>query len=150
MKGDLPILIVEHDEREQALFSLAMASNKIRNPIRFAATNDEIFSYLGSIFYHPRLAQNRLPGVIILNHTLSKAESFGVLESIKGNSIYKQIPVVVLSSSSNAEDMDTCYSKGCNGYFTRPFNEEEYKKVVKVIYDFWLDAATVPYYTVNT
>ncbi len=146
MKGNLPILIIEDQTRLQEFIRGAIQYNQIKNPVFYATTKTEATDYLGSIHYQPARDQNRLPGVIILNYHLEGDTSLQLLGALKKDPIYQQIPVIMFSGSDTEEDMDVCYALGCNGYFTMPQNEQEFNKVIKVIYDFWLHAAAIPYF----
>ena len=146
MKGNLPILIIEDKIPVQESIRRAMQHNKISNPVFFATTRTEAFDYLSSIHYLPTRSQNRLPGVILLNYKVEGDNSLQILTALKSDSIYQQVPVIVFSDEETEEDMDACYALGCNGYFKIPTTAAEYNNIIKVIYDFWLHAAAIPYF----
>ena len=146
MKGNLPILIIEDQAELQECIRCAILHNQIKNPVLYAANRSEAFDYLSSIQYQAARVQNKLPGVIILNYHLEGDSSLQILASIKADHIYNQIPVIIFGETNSEEDMDACYALGCNGYFRIPQSEDEFNKIIKVIYDFWLHAAAIPYF----
>lgn len=146
MKGNLPILVIEDQISLQESIRNAIKFNRIPNPVYFASSRTEAFDYLSSIHYHPSRNQNRLPGVIILNYKVAGDNSLQILTALKSDPVYQQIPVIVFSDEETEEDMDACYALGCNGYFKIPNTSEGFNSVVKVIYDFWLHAAAIPYF----
>ena len=146
MKGNLPILIIEDKIPVQESIRGAMQHNRIPNPVFFASTRTEAFDYLSSIHYLPNRIQNSLPGVIILNYKVTGDSSLQILTALKSHPIYQQVPVIVFSDEETEEDMDACYALGCNGYFKTPTTAADFNNIIKVIYDFWLHAAAVPYF----
>jgi CheY-like chemotaxis protein len=55
----------------------------------------------------------------------------------------KEIPVVILTTSSNPKDIEFCYQKGANGYLVKPMDADELQKTVQAFVDYWLGANVV-------
>jgi CheY-like chemotaxis protein len=84
------------------------------------------------------------PDLIILDLNLPGTDGREVLNAIKQSGTLKTIPVVVLSTSSNPKDLQTCYESGCNSYMVKPMNNSELRDSVKAMLDYWFKAVALP------
>ena len=84
------------------------------------------------------------PDLILLDLNLPKKSGRQVLEEIKAVSGLRQIPVVVLTSSSAEQDILQCYDLQANSFITKPIDLDKFEKVVKAIEGFWLNCAELP------
>jgi CheY-like chemotaxis protein len=67
-----------------------------------------------------------------------------VLEQLKQDQKFKQIPIIVFTTSSNPKDVEFCYQKGANGYLIKPVDSDALEKTVQAFVDYWLDANIPP------
>ena len=88
--------------------------------------------------------QEGLPQLIVLDLNLPKQSGFEVLQFVKGDEMLKRIPVIVLSSSHNPEDVARAYDLHANCYLTKPANFEAFLAVVKTLEYFWVRMAPPP------
>jgi CheY-like chemotaxis protein len=144
MKDKLPILIVEDQLEEQDRISMSLSFLKIDNPLIFAVNRKTTFAYLDSL-PETILRSKRLPGLIILDYYLQGEAAFNILKDIKSHPVYRQIPVIVFSTSNSVTDLNACYAHGCNGYFQKPDSEEGYHKILEIVYNFWFKEVELPY-----
>ena len=84
------------------------------------------------------------PNLIILDLNLPKKDGREVLAEIKSHSQLKRIPVIVLSTSRNQEDIIQSYDLHVNCYISKSRNLKELFKIVKEIEEFWLSIVTLP------
>jgi two-component system, chemotaxis family, response regulator Rcp1 len=84
------------------------------------------------------------PDLIVLDLNLPKKDGREVLAEIKSNPQLKRIPVVVLSTSRNEEDIIQSYDLHVNCYISKSRNLKELFKIVKEIETFWLNTVTLP------
>lgn len=84
------------------------------------------------------------PNLIILDLNLPKKDGREVLAEIKAHSQLKRIPVIVLSTSRNEEDIIQSYDLHVNCYISKSRNLKELFKIVKEIEEFWLSIVTLP------
>ena len=84
------------------------------------------------------------PNLIILDLNLPKKDGREVLSEIKSHSKLKRIPVIVLSTSRNEEDVIQSYDLHVNCYISKSRNLKELFKIVKEIEEFWLSIVTLP------
>lgn len=84
------------------------------------------------------------PHLVFLDLNLPKVSGFSVLKHIKASDHFKEIPVVVLSTSQVVADVKEAYRIGANGFVTKPANFDGYKETMKRIHDYWLKACVLP------
>jgi CheY-like chemotaxis protein len=82
--------------------------------------------------------------MILLDLNLPRYNGIEVLKQIKSNSDLKQIPVIMLTTSSNPEDIKNAYNNHCNSYVKKPLDITEFLKTILKIEEFWLQITTLP------
>jgi len=86
-----------------------------------------------------------IPDLVLLDLNLPRLDGRDVLRSVKSDSALSQIPVLILTTSSSPDDIDTCYSLHANAYMTKPFEVGGYEAIVEAIRAFWFSVATLPH-----
>ncbi len=84
------------------------------------------------------------PKVILLDLNMPKMDGREVLEKIKSSENLKRIPVIVLTSSTNYEDVIFSYRHQANCYISKPLNFEDFLSLVREVSNFWLKIASIP------
>ena len=84
------------------------------------------------------------PEIILLDWNLPKKTGHEILKEIKENCDLKNIPVIILTTSSAEKDILQAYDLHANAYIVKPIYFDEFMKVIGSIEDFWLGAATLP------
>ena len=84
------------------------------------------------------------PDLIVLDLNLPKKDGREVLEEIKSDSQLKRIPVIILTTSSNEDDIHQSYDLNANCYITKSRNLSQLFAIVKRIEEFWLTTVTLP------
>ena len=84
------------------------------------------------------------PDLIVLDLNLPKKDGREVLEEIKSDSQLKRIPVIILTTSSNEDDIHQSYNLNANCYITKSRNLSQLFAIVKRIEEFWLTTVTLP------
>ena len=79
-----------------------------------------------------------MPTLVILDLKLPKLDGLGVLKSIRADERTKLLPVVILTSSKEEQDLITGYSLGANSYVRKPVDFSEFLEAVKVLGIYWL------------
>ncbi|RUR84462.1 response regulator [Chlorogloeopsis fritschii PCC 6912] len=116
----------------------------VQNPIYRCSSGDEVFDFLyqEGNYQNPDLAPR--PSVILLDLNLPGIDGRNVLERLKQDTSFKEIPIVVFTTSSNPKDVEFCYEKGANGYLIKPMDAQELRKIVQAFVDYWLEVNTPP------
>ncbi|MBI5950674.1 MAG: response regulator [Chloroflexi bacterium] len=130
------ILLVEDDPKDIELTVNALEENHLANDITIAHDGVEALDYL-----HRRKAfENRPPGnpvVILLDLKMPKMDGMQVLTQIKADDKLRTIPVVILTSSRESQDLATCYRLGVNAYVVKPVKFADFVEAVKEVGVFW-------------
>ena len=84
------------------------------------------------------------PDLILLDLNMPRKNGLEVLEEIRADDDLKRIPVLILTTSENDEDVQRAYELNVNCYITKPVELDEFLVIVKQIDTFWLDVATLP------
>jgi CheY-like chemotaxis protein len=130
------ILLVEDDPKDIELTVNALEENHLANDITIAHDGVEALDYL-----HRRKAfENRPPGnpvVILLDLKMPKMDGMQVLTQIKADDNLRTIPVVILTSSRESQDLATCYRLGVNAYVVKPVKFADFVDAVREVGVFW-------------
>jgi len=132
------ILIVEDNEGDLILTLEALNEGKLKNKISIARDGEEALNF---IFDQPNV--DELPDLILLDINLPKVDGKEVLEKIK-SSKHKSIPIVILTTSSSEKDIMDSYAKSANSFITKPVDFEKFIEVVKNIEEYWLSIVKLP------
>ncbi len=137
----LEILLVEDNKGDVGLIQEFLTDAKIGTNLHVAEDGEEAGHFLcheGKFLDSPR------PDIIILDLNLPKKDGREVLREIKENSNLKNIPVIILTTSSAEKDILRVYDLHANAYLIKQLDFDEFMKVIKSIEDFWFKAATLP------
>ena len=137
MNRDL-ILLVEDNPDDEALTLRALKRNNILNPVVVAHDGVEALDFLfGTGMYEGRDVKER-PTVILLDLKLPKIDGLEVLKRLRSDERTRLIPVVVLTTSNEEQDIIRSYSLGVNSYVRKPVEFEEFIKAVGLLGMYWL------------
>ncbi len=137
IKQAVEILLVEDNENDIELTLHALRSEKLGNSIRIARDGEEALAFLRS----PELRPSGTlcpPKVILLDLKLPKVSGLEVLRAVKSDPVMRLIPVVVLTSSREEQDMVESYRLGVNSYLQKPVDFDHFRGMVKELGLYWL------------
>ncbi|MFT6122981.1 MAG: DNA-binding response OmpR family regulator [Oleiphilaceae bacterium] len=143
----MTILLVEDNPDEEALALIAFKKSGIDQQIAVARDGQEAVDYmLAQGVYHERDVK-ALPSVIFLDINLPKLSGLEVLKILRQEERTKLVPVVLLTSSDQEQDMIDGYSLGANSYIRKPFDFNEFLLQIKTLGNYWIDNNRTPYAT---
>ncbi len=138
------ILLVEDSPEDAEATRRSFIKSGLLNPIVHFETGDEALTYLfESVLPSPSLS-NPLPGMILLDLNIPGTEGKEVLKKIKSNSKLKKIPVIVLTTSSDERDIESCYNKGANSYIVKPVATDGLLNAISKLKEYWLEIVVLP------
>ena len=130
------ILLAEDDPNDVELTLRALDSQKLANEVIVARDGVEALDYLLRRGAHA----GRDPGhpvVVLLDLKMPRVSGMEVLRQMKETPDLRAIPVVVLTSSRESQDLKTCYALGVNAYVVKPVQFPEFIQAVKQVGVFW-------------
>jgi CheY-like chemotaxis protein len=130
------ILLVEDDPRDVELTLTALEDHKLANEVTVARDGQEALDYLYRRGQFSTRSDDN-PAVMLLDLKLPKVDGLEVLKKIKSDEQLKTIPVVVLTSSHEEQDMMRSYKLGVNAYVVKPVDFHEFINAVKELGMFW-------------
>ncbi|HWJ28430.1 MAG TPA: response regulator [Flavisolibacter sp.] len=138
---EIQILLVEDNEGDIILTLEAFSEANIKNNITIARDGLQALQYLNAegIF-----KDAVIPDLILLDINLPKYDGKEVLSYIKGHEKFKQIPVIMLTTSSSQNDIKESYLKHANCYVPKPLDLHKFIDVVKQIENFWITIVKLP------
>ncbi len=130
------ILLVEDNEDEVDLILRAFKKSNIVNKVVILRDGAEALEYL---FGPPPAGKetNELPTVVVLDLKLPKINGFEVLERIRREETTQLLPVVILTSSNEEQDIIKSYKGGANSYVRKPIDFEQFSKAVIDLGLYW-------------
>lgn len=142
MTEPIPILLVEDNAADVELTIRAFRRRKVTNPISMARDGEEALDYM---YQRGRFADAApVPGLILLDLRLPKVDGLEVLRELKSHPVYRNVPVVVLTTSGDNSDIKQSYELGAASYIVKPVEFEKFLEVVTRIDLYWL-LTNVPY-----
>ena len=130
------ILLVDDSPRDAEMAIEALAAYHLANEVIHLRDGAEALDYL---FYRGEFAGRTkgLPGFILLDLKMPRVDGLEVLREIKSDPALKVIPVVVMTSSREEQDLVNSYKLGVNAYVVKPVNFPEFMTAVKQLGIFW-------------
>lgn len=139
------ILLVEDNQDDEELTLLALKKNNINNEVVVARNGIEALDYLFARGEYSGRDHKKLPAVILMDLNLPVVNGIEVLRQLRGNQETKLIPVVVLTTSSNRNDIMNSYSLGVNSYVIKPVDFNQFVELMSCLGPYWLFMNQLPY-----
>lgn len=138
------ILLVEDNPSDAELTLHALKKSKLANNIQHVSDGEEALDF---IFCRNAFSSRRIdngPRLILLDLKLPKVDGLQVLQAVKSDVRTKAIPIIVLTSSKEEQDLVRSYRLGVNSYIQKPVNFGEFQEVVRQLGMYWLLVNTKP------
>lgn len=132
------ILLVEDNPDDEALTIRALNRNNISNEVVVARDGVEAMDYVFARGVHSERDINDLPRLVLLDLKLPKADGLEVLKQIRADERTKRLPVVVLTSSKEEQDLVDSYNLGVNSYIRKPVDFILFSEAVRQVGLYWL------------
>jgi CheY-like chemotaxis protein len=139
-----PILLVEDSPEDFETTERAFRRAGLKNPIFRCADGDEALDFLHRRGRFADPAKAPRPGVILLDLNLPGTDGREVLSEIKDDPDLKQIPVIVLTTSTDDRDVEVCYRCGANSYIQKPVDIEGFMRAIERLNDYWFEVVILP------
>ena len=132
------ILVVEDNPDDEILMLRTIRKNNIANEVVIAHDGVEALDYLFGTGKFTERDLGIMPQLIILDLKLPKISGLEVLEKLRANETTKLIPVVILTTSTEQQDIVKSYNLGANSYVQKPVDFNEFIEATRQLGLFWL------------
>ncbi len=132
------ILLVEDNPDDVELTLRALKKHNIRNEITVVRDGAEALDYLFAAGAYAERDKSTMPAVVILDLKLPKMDGLEVLQRIRADERTKLLPVAILTSSNEEQDMINGYKLGVNSYVRKPVDFNQFSDAVRQLGLYWL------------
>jgi two-component system response regulator len=132
------ILLVEDNPDDEALMLRALQKNRIANEVVVARDGAEALDYLFGRNKYEGRDTGIVPQLMLLDLKLPKVSGLEVLQQMRADERTKFVPVVVLTSSSEQQDMLQSYNLGANSFVQKPVDFDEFIEATRQLGSYWL------------
>ncbi len=131
-KEEITLLLADDDEGHLKLIKRNLKRGGITNEIICFSDGKEILDFLFPANNGPHLTKGRRY-FLLLDIRMPKINGVNVLKKIKENEELRTMPVLMLTTTDDPEEMKKCYNLGCNYYITKPVKYSEFEEVIRQI-----------------
>ena len=132
------ILLVEDNPDDIALTLRALKKNNIANEVTVAHDGVEALDYLFGTGQHLGRDVTQVPALVLLDLKLPKVDGLEVLRRLRADSRTKLLPVVILTSSKEEQDLASGYALGANSYIRKPVDFPQFSEAIRQLGLYWL------------
>lgn len=143
-KTSVHILVADDDPDDCLLTREAFRESRLANEVHFVHNGEELLNYLRGAPPFADRQRYPLPGLILLDLNMPLKDGREALAEIKADSRLRSIPVVILTTSSEEEDILRSYANGVNSFITKPVSFSGLLDVVQALGHYWLDIVALP------
>ena len=138
------ILMVDDDPDDRLLFKEACDEVRLRNPLEFLENGEQLIHYLKRESDYANRAGDPFPGIILLDLNMPLKDGREALEEIKADPDLRHIPIIVLTTSKDEDDILASYGLGASSYIVKPISLDRLMRVVNSIGEYWVEIVEVP------
>jgi len=142
VQRNFPILLVEDNPDDVFFIQRAFHTAHIKHPLFAVGDGQQALDYLcGKGRYADRTVYP-MPGLLLADLKMPKVNGFELVEWMRMNKKCKLIPIIILSSSALAADVNRAYALGANAYMVKPADALSLQQLFRTIADFWVASMT--------
>ena len=140
----ITILYADDDAEDRMLVKDAWAENRLANDLHFVEDGEELMDYLRRRDQYTHLANQPLPGMVLLDLNMPRKDGREALQEIKADPRLRSIPVVVLTTSKAEEDILRAYDLGVNSFTLKPVTFESLVEITRTLSKYWFEVVELP------
>jgi len=135
------ILLADDDEGDRLLMQGALEDSNLTNQMDCVSDGIELMDYLNRSGRYAYLENLPLPGLIILDLNMPKKSGHEVLHELKTSPEFRRIPVVIMTTSEDTDDISKTYKLGANSFITKPDHFESLVDTLETLGRYWFQIA---------
>ncbi|HTW67897.1 MAG TPA: response regulator [Bryobacteraceae bacterium] len=140
----ITILYADDDAEDRMLVKDAWAENRLANELHFVEDGEELMDYLRRRGSFTHLADQPLPGMILLDLNMPRKDGREALQEIKADPKLRSIPVVILTTSKAEEDILRAYDLGVNSFILKPVTFQSLVDLTLTLSKYWFEVVELP------
>ena len=138
------ILLIE-DNPDDALLTLrAFKKNNIPNRVVVYHDGATALDYLFATGHYAQQPPHPRPELILLDLRLPKMDGIEVLRRLRANQHTRSLPIIILTTSDERQDILQCYNMGANSYLRKPVNFTQFTETIRQVSNYWLHLNVSP------
>lgn len=138
------ILLADDDPDDRMFARRALAESRLANELRCVEDGEELLAYLRREGEYADPEASPRPHVILLDLNMPRLSGREALEQIKADAALRTIPVVVLTTSAEEEDVLRSYDLGASSFITKPVTFEGLVEVMRGLGNYWFEIVRLP------
>ena len=137
------VLLADDDPGDQELTRRALQDDVVKTELRIVSDGEETLEYL---FQNGRFNAQTAPrpDLVLLDLNMPRIDGRTVLERMRAHKPLRNIPVVVLTTSNQEQDIVRSYDIGCNSYITKPVDFNQFVRMIRELDHYWLELVVLP------
>jgi len=144
VNNQVPILIADDDKEDCEMIREAFQESRLLNRLFFVHDGEELMNYLKRQGKYEDQNQYPMPGLILLDLNMPKKDGREAIQEIRSSDEFKQIPIVVLTTSQAEEDVFRTYNLGVNSLITKPVEFSSLVQIMKDLGHYWFELVKLP------
>jgi CheY-like chemotaxis protein len=137
------ILIAEDDEDDYTLITDSIKSSQNKCQVNWVRDGEELLDFLNATS-DLEVGDKQVPDIILLDLNMPKKDGRESLEEIKSHSKFKNIPVIVLTTSQAKMDIQKVYDLGANSFIQKPFKYADFSSMMENFFKYWINTVKLP------
>ena len=138
------ILLIEDNPDDVEAVQRSFKKAGIDWPIHWCSTGQDGLDYLKHCGQYALIEKVLPPALILLDLNMAGIDGRAILEMLKQDKVLRRIPVLILTTSNDARDINRCYELGASTYIQKPVDFNGLVQVAKQIRSYWLTMALLP------
>jgi CheY-like chemotaxis protein len=143
-RGSASILVVEDNAEDFLAMRRALRKHAVPNPVVHCENGEQALEYLQGLGRHPAWPAS-LPALVLLDLNMPGLDGRDVLRALQFDATLHSIPVIVLTTSANTNDVADCYRLGANSYLIKPLAYSALEERIGLLAHYWLDVSELPH-----
>lgn len=132
------ILLVEDNPDDEELTIRAFKEDKLSNQIVVVRDGAEALDYLFGTGPYAGRDVTTMPTLVLLDLNLPKIDGLEVLTRLRADPRTKRLPVIILTTSQEQDEVSKAYDRGCNSYVRKPVDSAQFRNAVNQLGLYWL------------
>ena len=140
----ITVLMADDDADDRQMTGEAFEQCRVANDLRFVENGAELMDYLYHRGKFADMADSPKPGLILLDLNMPKKDGREALREIKADPRFRNIRIIVLTTSKADEDIVRSYQLGAESFITKPVTFNALVDVIKTMGRYWLEIVELP------